>query len=406
MLLFLRLYIRNNMAFEDDMFIMTGGGLGRGSGKTYTTNNKSNVDKYKKDNKGKDLNRGWTYQEIWDEVLHSGNVLPKTLTSEHRVVFVDADAVVFRTSAAVETRSVKTVVEGIEVEFPTRTLLKEYCVDMDVEYEDLELEDCHVNEHISGCLSTLKKTVKNIYEELNATHVIFFLGGTGNFRLDLPLPTQYKAARKEMRRPDYLKDCRDFLNKHYCTFIVNKIEADDVVVGMTGYIINNTDAYCTAYQLDKDFRGSLVKNRYYHITNKQIEELTGGVGKLELTKNDVKGEGLHWLLYQLNQGDVADGFSPKMFFSKRYGSKSYYKDFKDYTNEKDLLTAWIAKWKELLPELVNFTTWDGQEVEHDWLSLANLYFKAPYMLTHPQDYTSFSSLLVRYNVNFLGGDND
>jgi len=273
---------------------------------------------------------------------------------------------------------------------------------MDVEYKDLELEDCHVNEHISGCLSTLKKTVKNIYEELDATHVIFFLGGTGNFRLDLPLPTQYKAARKDMRRPDYLKDCRDFLNKHYCTFIVNGIEADDVVVGMTGYVINNTNAYCTAYQLDKDFRGSLVKNRYYHITNKQIEELTGGIGKLELTKNDVKGEGLHWLLYQLNQGDAADGFSPKQFFKKRYGSKSYYKDFKDYNNEKELLTSWVAKWKELLPELVNFTTWDGQEVEHDWLSLANLYFNAPYMLTHPKDYTSFSSLLVRYNVNFLG----
>lgn len=389
------------MAFEDDMFIMTG----RGSGKTYA-NNKSNVDKYKKDNKGKDLSREWTYQEIWDEVLHSGNVLPKTLTNEHRVVLVDADAVVFRTSAAVETRSVKTVVEGVEVEFPTRTLLKEYCVDMDVEYKDLELEDCHVNEHISGCLSTLKKTAKNIYEELDATHVIFFLGGTGNFRLDLPLPTQYKAARKDMRRPDYLKDCRDFLNKHYCTFIVNGIEADDVVVGMTGYIINNTDAYCTAFQLDKDFRGSLVKNRYYHITNKQIEELTGGIGKLELTKNDVKGEGLHWLLYQLNQGDTADGFSPKQFFKKRYGSKSYYKDFKDYNNEKELLTAWVAKWKELLPEVVEFTTWDGQEVEHDWLSLANLYFKAPYMLTHPQDYTSFSSLLVRYNVDFLGGNND
>lgn len=390
------------MAFEDDMLIM----MGRGSGKTYTTNNKSNVDKYKKDNKGKDLNREWTYQEIWDEVLYSGNVLPKTLTSEHRVVIVDADAIVFRTSAAVETRSVKTVVEGIEVEFPTRTLLKEYCVDMDVEYGDLELEDCHVNEHISGCLSTLKKTVKNIYEELDATHVIFFLGGTGNFRLDLPLPTQYKAARKEMRRPDYLKDCRDFLNKHYCTFIVNKIEADDVVVGMTGYIINNTDAYCAAFQLDKDFRGSLVQNRYYHITNKQIEELTGGIGKLEITKNDVKGEGLHWLLYQLNQGDTADGFSPKQFFKKRYGSKSYYKDFKDYDNERDLLLAWIEKWKELLPEAIEFETWQGDWVEHDWLSLANLYFKAPYMLTHPQDYTSFSSLLVRYNVNFLGGDND
>lgn len=372
---------------------------------------KSNIDldKYKKENKGKDLNREWTYQEVWDEVLHSGNILPKNLTKEHRAVLVDADAVVFRTSAAVETRSVKTVVDGIAVEFPTRTLLKEYCIDVDAEYGDLELEDCHTNEHISACLSTLKKSVRNIYKSLNATHVIFFLGGTGNFRLDLPLPTQYKVARKELRRPDYLKDCREFLNKNYDTFIISGCEADDVVVGMTGYLINNSDAYCTAYQLDKDFRGSLVKNRYYHITNKEIEELTGGIGNLELSKNDVKGQGLQWLLYQLNQGDTADGFSPKMFFKKRYGSRSYYKDFKDFTDEKQLLIAWVGKWKELLPEVIEFDTWQGDGVKHDWLSLANLYFKAPYMLTHPKDFTSFSSLLVRYGLSGLitaGGSDD
>lgn len=368
---------------------------GRGSGKSNT-----DLDKYKKENKGKDLKREWTYQEVWDEVLHSGNVLPKKLTSEHRVVFVDADAVVFRTSAAVETRSVKTVVEGVEVEFPTRTLLKEYCIDMDVEYDDLELEDCHTNEHISACLSTLKKSVRNIYRELDATHVVFYLGGSGNFRLDLPLPTQYKAQRKDMRRPDYLKDCRDFLNKHYCTFIISGVEADDIVVGMTGHVINNTDAYCTAFQLDKDFRGSLVKNRYYHIMNKQIEELTGGIGSLELSKKDVKGEGLHWLLYQLNQGDAADGFSPKQFFKKRFGSKSYCNHFKDYDNEKELLTAWIDKWRELLPEVIEFETWQGNWVKHDWLSLAELYFRCPFMLTHPNDTTTFSDILECYGVDY------
>ena len=369
--------------------------LGRGSGK-----NNTELDKYKKENKGKDLDKEWTYQEVWDEVLYSGNILPKTLTKEHRVVFVDADAVVFRTSAAVETRSVKTVVDGVKVEFPTRTLLKEYCIDVDVEYDDLELEDCHTNEHISACLSTLKKSVRNIYRDLDATHVIFLLGGSGNFRLDLPLPTQYKSQRKILRRPDYLKDCRDFLNRHYDTFIISGVEADDLCSGMTGYLVNNSDAYCTAYQLDKDFLGSLVPTRYYHITDKETKELTGRIGSLELRKNDIKGQGLHWLLFQLNQGDAADGFSPKMFFNKRYGSKSYYKDFKDYTNEKDLLLAWIEKWKELLPDVIEFTTWQGDLVKHDWLSLVELYWNCPYMLSCPNDDTTFSSLLERYGVSY------
>lgn len=368
---------------------------GRNSGKSNT-----DVDKYKKENKGKDLNREWTYQEVWDEVLHSGNVLPKKLTKEHRVVFVDADMVVFRTSAAVETRSVKTVVDGVLVEFPTRTLLKEYCIDVDCEYEDLELEDCHTNEHISACLSTLKKSVRNIHKELDATQVVFLLGGTGNFRLDLPLPTQYKAARKEMRKPDYLKDCRDFLNKHYCTFIISGCEADDVCQGITEHVINNTDAWACGYSVDKDYRTAMKKNRYYTPTEKKMIELAGGLGSLSIKKNKIVGDGLQFLLYQLFCGDPSDNYSPKKFFNKRFGDKSYYNEFKDYKSEKDLLLAWVAKWKELLPEVIEFETWDGEFVSHDWLSLANLYLKCPMMLMSPDDSTTFSSILDKYGVDY------
>ena len=117
------------MSFEDDMLIMTG----RGSGKN-TTNKKFNVDKYKRDNRGKDLNREWTYQEIWDEVLHSGNVLPKTLTSEHRVVFVDADTLCYRTASGCETRWVEAVIDDVKVEFPTKTKLKDYCKNNLIDY--------------------------------------------------------------------------------------------------------------------------------------------------------------------------------------------------------------------------------------------------------------------------------
>ena len=377
------------MSFKTDMFMMTGKGAPEDS-----------VDKYKRDNRGKDLDKEWTYQEVWDELFNSGNVLPQTLTEAHRVVYCDADALVYRVSAACETRSVTTTVEGVAVEFPTRTLLKEYCVDVDVEYEDLIVTDKYVNEPVSHCLSTLKKSIRNIYKELNATHVIFFLGGSGNFRLDLPLPTQYKAARKHLHRPEYLKDCREFLNKYYDTYIIKGVEADDVVQSTCEHTVNNERAYGIAWSLDKDFHVAMKQNRYYHPIHKEIVELSGGIGKLELKGNGVKGDGLHWLLFQTMQGDPSDNYSPKPLFNVRFGEKSYHKHFKDFTNEKDLLLAWINKWKELLPESIEFTVWDGTEAKHDWLSLANLYMKAPYMLTHPNDTTTFSDILERYGVEY------
>lgn len=366
------------------------------SGSSY----KSDVDKYKKDNRGKDLNREWTYQEVWDEVLHSGKILPKKLTKEHRVVIVDADMLVYRTSAAVETRSVKAAVEGKEVEFPTRTLLKEYCAEVGVEYKDIEVSDHHENEHISTCLSTLKKSVRNIYRELNATHVIFLLGGSNNFRLDLPLPTQYKASRKEMRKPDYLKDCRAFLNKHYDTFIMTGLEADDCCQGLSEHIINNTDAWGCGYSVDKDYRTAMKKNRYYNPVTKELVELSGGLGSLSISKNKIVGDGLQFLMYQCFSGDPSDNFSPKQFFNTRFGDKSYYNHFKDCANEKELLETWIAKWKELLPESIEFVDWQGNKQEHDWLSLANLYMRCPMMLMHPNDTTTFSTLLERYGVGY------
>lgn len=362
--------------------------------------NTTELDKYKRENKGKDLNREWTYQEVWDEVLHSGSVLPKKLTKEHRVVVVDADMLVYRTSAAVETRSVKTVVDGVEVEFPTRTLLKEYCVDVDVDYKDLEVTDHHENEHISGCLSTLKKTVRNLYKELDATHVIFLLGGSGNFRLDLPLPTQYKSQRKVLRRPDYLKDCRDFLNKHYDAFIISGHEADDVAEGLAAHLVNNTYAWGCAVSMDKDMLGCIPKNRYFHLVNRTLHELKGGLGYLELVKGKLKGEGLMFSIAQTLLFDRGDNYIMNSHYNKRYGEASFYRDFKGYKTEKDFLEAVLVKLGELLPETTEYTDWQGIHRCFTRLELVEVYYSCAYMKKSPDDNTTFKSLLDKYGVEY------
>lgn len=366
---------------------------------TYAAGGKP-AENYMGDFSKKDLTKEYTYDELWEKVFNSeDSSLPRPLTKAHRIIVVDADAIVYRISAACEKRSVEAVIEGKKLKFKTKTKLKEHCNSIGVDFTTVDFEEKVKIEPVENAYHTLKKTVAKIYRELNATHVIFFLGGSYNFRTDLKLPSKYKSNRKTTRRPEHLQACREYLNKNYDTYLVSGIEADDCVQGITEYIVNRKRAYACAYQLDKDFETSLTKNRYYHLGRDEIVELSGGLGSLKLSKNTVKGEGLMWLCFQIFLGDPSDGYSPKKFFSRIYGEKSYFKDFKDCRTEKELLLLWVEKWRELVGEEVEYIAWDGTPMKKSWLELANLYMQCAYMRHSPEDDTTFKSLLYRYGID-------
>lgn len=376
---------------------------------TYATGGKP-PESYRKTFKDKDLTKEFNYEELWDKIFHAeDSPLPRPLTKAHRIVVVDADAIVYRISAACEKRSVVATVGGKKVKFKTKTKLKEYCQSIGEDFLAVDFEDVVKVEPVENVYHTLKKTVAKIHRELDATHVLFFLGGSYNFRTDLKLPVKYKSNRKTVRRPQHLQACRDFLNKNYDTFLVSGIEADDCVQGITEYIINRKQAYACAYQLDKDYHTSMTQNRYWHIDASKIVELQGGIGGIELIKNKVKGDGLHWVLYQLMQGDSSDGYSPKCLYRDRYkgkyGDVAYYKDFSGITDEQQLLSKWVDKWEELLPEDIEFLDYNGVLQKHNWLTLAELYFQCLYMRMSPVDDMTFEKLLYKYGlyVNEEGG---
>ena len=137
----------------------------------------------------KDVNREHTYEQVWKEL-----VLDKTYTAKDKVVIVDADALVYRISAMCDTRSILVSRGGKTKEFDTRTKFKEYCKSKNLDYNTFSIEDKIVSEDLSHCLATIKRAIKNIKENFNATEIIFFLGGSYNARTDLPLPSQYSVA--------------------------------------------------------------------------------------------------------------------------------------------------------------------------------------------------------------------
>lgn len=358
---------------------------------------------YKKSFLNKDLSKEWTYEELWEDLFNSENSpIPKKLTGKHRVVVVDADAIVYRTSVACEKKRIIANIGGKSKKFRNISLLKSFCKDKMIDFQSIDYEIVLKVEPIEDCIDTLMKVVAKIHRQLKATHVIFILGGSVNFRHDIKLPTKYKENRKDKEKPRHLAACREFLNKHYDTYIVSGVEADDCVQGVTEYIINNTEAYAAAYQLDKDFHTSMTPNRYWHIMKNEIVELDGGLGRLYKSGSDVKGDGLMWVLFQLMLGDPSDGYSPKIFYrepyQKKYGDMAFFNDFKDFDNEQDLLVAWVNKWENLLPEVIEFEDFNGTPQKHHWLSLAEIYFQCLYMKMSPNDNTTFESLLNRYGV--------
>lgn len=339
-----------------------------------------------------DLEREWTYKQVWD-------TLPKFKKCD-RVVSVDSDALCFRIAAACDTKTIL-VSNGKKVrEFKTRTEFKRLCKDKGWDYAKFTIEDKVVSEDVSHCLATLKRAIRNLKERFDATHMYHFLGGKHNARCDLKLPVQYKSNRSGAARPTHLKECRDYLIKNHGAFVVTGVEADDLVQGLSQHIVNETEACGIAFNLDKDFNQSLLFNRFYNPIKDTVTELSGGLGKLWLENDKVKGEGLLWLMQQLMISDPSDAYFMNSHYIKKYGEKSFYKDFKDCKSEKELLTKVVSKWKELLPESIEYTSWCGEVMKPSWLELAELYMTCCYMKTSPDDSTTFESLLKEYKIEY------
>jgi hypothetical protein len=203
-----------------------------------------------------------------------------------------------------------------------------------------------------------------------------------------------------LRRPDYLKDCREYLNKYYDTFVISGCEADDINEALSALIVNNTDAWGCAVSMDKDILGCIEKNRYFHLVNRTLHEMKGGLGYLELVKGKLKGEGLMFSISQTLLFDRGDNYIMNSHYLKRYGEASFHRDFHEFTTEKDFLEAVLVKLDELLPETTEYTDWQGIHRCFTRLDLVELYYSCAYMRKSPDDDTTFRSLLDKYGVEY------
>ena len=318
-----------------------------------------------------DVSKEYTAEEVCSS-------LP-TYSKQDKVLIIDSDIHAFRCATVCETKHEYTHPSGDVYNVKSKTVFKDYCLENNLDYDSFACEPKQVADPTSYCIKTVNDSLKKVMEFVGATHYEMYIGGSDNFRLKIPTPTEYKASRSDVSRPLLLTPVKEYLINYKGAKRITGSEADDIVSHRMR-TLNKQGIRCIAYSIDKDIYQNVDYDlMVYDPAKEDIIVSKKGVGELVDRGKDVKGSGLKWLIFQTLLGDEIDGFTPKGFFKKRYAGKSYYKDFNDCKTEVEVLEKFVEVAKRLVPDSVSYTSFTGLLMELNRKELFSMYYLLPKM---------------------------
>jgi 5'-3' exonuclease len=320
-----------------------------------------------------------------------------------RIVLIDGDILVYRTSAACEERTIEVTHKKSSRKkiFKTRTEFKTFLKEKEFDYvaADYDIKDIQtVNENVSYQF-LIDTQLKNIKETLWGDSCIVYVAGKNNFRDKLPLPEKYKGQRDTSLKPLLRNDCKEYLIGKHKAIKVNGEEVDDRVIWV-GYEYLNKGYEVIIVTSDKDSNAySGLKIYNYTQENPEVVEIPK-LGSLWLNdKGDVKGNGFLWYCLQLMVGDLIDNLKPTALCKIKYGAKSAYTLLKDCVNEQEALQLCIANYIKWYPKITAYTDCHGVERKASWKDIIDMYHKGIRMRETKDDTLDFKDFAKKYSID-------
>jgi len=322
------------------------------------------------------------------------------MTELPKLVCIDGDILSYRAAAANEKRFVRcTHMETAEtVEFDTLTKFREWAGDSKDEYEVVPGQK---SGPLQNAFHILNHMIDNIVKACKAESYHIVVSGDNNFRLDLPLPTRYKDARKESTKPLQLADCKNYLINSHSAEISDGVEADDVLV-----------AYMTAghtqASIDKDANHG--PGHLYNWDNMTEPEFISGFGELTLIVKEnpngtktksAKGKGRVWLYYQMVFGDAVDCYKPCELAKVKFGEVGAYELLHRCKTDKEALEAVAKQYQIWYPKPITYRAWDGSLQENkSWLDIWQLYADCAFMRRWEGDRFDVRKVLKKAGIEY------
>jgi hypothetical protein len=324
---------------------------------------------------------------------------------------IDGDIVAYRCSAANEKRSVEAMHnETAEVvTFDTATKFKEWAGETADQYTLTPVQQAGP---VRNAFHSLKTMIERITEQAGCEDYHIVVSGDDNFRLQLPLPTQYKDSRKDTARPLQLKECKNYLIKHHNAEVSVGEEADDVLVAyaVDGYNTGNMVVQCS---MDKDAKHG--PGWLFDWSTMDAPVLIEGFGELQLVEKEtarktakglpvveksVKGYGRIWLYYQMVFGDPVDAYKPCELAKAKFGEIGAYELLKGCKTDQEALDAIVRQYKVWYPRTLIYKAWDGSMQKKNWLEIWQMYADCAFMRRWEGDRFDVESVLKKTGIDY------
>ena len=314
------------------------------------------------------------------------------------IVIIDGDTVAFRSAAMNERKTIKAThrATGRVKEFKHRTELKEAVGDK-WDISDFDIEELQEADEIAYALGSAKATIKSICEACETTNYKVVLSGDTNFRLQLPLPTQYKSNRANMLRPLQLKEVRQYLVKFHAAEFSVGCEADDVLASWA-YKGWKEGRLIIQASVDKDAYSNM--GWLYNFVKPEGPLFIDGLGELHMDKWGVKGTGRKWYYAQWLLGDGVDGYKPTDLCKARFGDKSVLKLLGDLKTDRDCIAAVAETYRKWYPEIVEYTAWDGTPQRKDYVEIMQMYSDCCHMRRWENDRVIVKDVLTKLGITY------
>jgi hypothetical protein len=318
------------------------------------------------------------------------------------VLLSDGDIIAYRTAAAIEKRTVVVThkATGRAKEFDTRREFKVFLKEQGREFvaSSYDIVDIQTPEDASHCMYTIKRIVRKMEDFSFCDRHDIYISGKENFRESLLLPTRYKSNRVDSIRPIHLEAAKDYLLHRFDASKSKLVEADDVL-SIRAYEELHKGNCAIIASNDKDtLQASGIW--FYNWTEKEpkLYEIPT-IGSLTIEGQEVKGDGLKFLAFQLLYGDPVDGYKPPELAGVRFGKKSAYNILDNLYEPDEILNAVLLQYKEWYPEPFDYTAWNDVIVKNaTYETILDLYFRCVYMLRKWNDKTTWQEFFEANGV--------
>lgn len=316
-----------------------------------------------------------------------------------KLALIDGDIISYVCASANETRSV--IAEHKETldthTFSTATNFKEWAGE---DVNAYSLKPVQTANELGYALRSVKTMIASITDSTGCDGYHVVLSGKNNFRLSLPLPTQYKDKRKESVRPLQLSSCREYLKEFHNAEVVDGIEADDALVAYAVQGLSDGD-YIVQCTIDKDAYAS--PGWLYNWNTMDKPELVVGYGGLELAESasgitSVKGRGSSFLWFQILFGDPVDCYKPCELAKVKLGEKGVYKLLSPAKSNAESLQILANQYKKWYPTPITYRAFDGKLHTKDWIEIMQMYADCAYMRRYDGDFLNIHKLLNKYGI--------